>query len=138
MNFKPTIHYPSPGAGLPAPDPLPVAAAPQWNKPRRKRRTPMNPWYRAYTGDEWRHPHGRLTYRFLIYAIEGTIYCRITKYENNEESGRLELDCERPLAAVRFKDIAIREQLHPVRRPNKYRTGPYISFWNWPIGFVKD
>ena len=138
MNLKPTINYPPPGQGLPAPDPFPAAAKPKWNKPRRKRRNPKNPWFCAYTGDEWRHHHGAYTYRFMLHIIGGRLYCRVTKRQRGSELTSIEIDREAPAAAMRFKELAVAERLQPVKRPNKYRNGLSLTLWGWPVGFVKD
>ena len=131
------VSYGSPGAGLPAPDPLPCA---RYHIPKkRKRYNPKNPWYHAYSGDIWRKPHARETYRFHIHIWQGEKYCRVTRYRHlGDAEGVLEINAPFRFAAPNFKRIAIEHGLKPVKRPNKYRKGLSISFWDWPAGFVKD
>ena len=131
------VSYGSPGAGLPAPDPMPMAA---YHKPKkRKRYNPKNPWYHAYDGDQWRRPHARDTYRFHIYNWRGMRLCKVTCISDpTNPEGRTVINSEFNFAGPHFKQIAVELGLKPVKRPNKYRTGPSISFWDWPPGFVTD
>ena len=131
------VSYGSPIAGLPAPDPLPIGT---YHKPKkRKRYNPKNPWYHAYDGDQWRRPHARDTYRFHIYNWRGMRLCKVTCISDpTNPEGRTVINSEFNFAGPHFKQIAVELGLKPVKRPNKYRTGPSISFWDWPTGFVTD
>lgn len=131
------VSYGSPIAGLPAPDPLPMGA---YRKPKkRKRPNPKNPWFHAYDGDQWRRPHARDTYRFHIYHKWGMDMCRVSRHgEPTDTEGTTIINSEFRFAGPNFKRIAVELGLKPVKRPNKYRAGLSISFWNWPTGFVTD
>ena len=131
------MNYPPPAPGLPAPDPQPMAA---YRIPKkRKRYNPKNPWYHAYTGDQWRRPYARDTYRFFVYIWRGRKYCRVTCHrEPTNPVGRIEINTELQFAGPAFKRLAIEKGLRPVKRPNKYRKGLAIDFWDWPPGFVQD
>lgn len=131
------VSYGSPIAGLPAPDPLPIGT---YHKPKkRKRYNPKNPWYHAYDGDQWRRPHARDTYRFHIYIWRGIRLCRVSRHgEPTDTEGTTIINSEFRFAGPNFKRIAVELGLKPVKRPNKYRKGPTIDFWDWPPGFVTD
>lgn len=132
------MNYTSPGAGLPAPDPFPMAAKPPLYRKRRKRFNPKNPWYHAYSGDTWRKPRAHAFYRFRIYHQFRMDMCRVTRHGYPTDPGMIVFDSEFRLAAPRFKALAVAEGLRPDRRAAKFRKGLSISFWDWPEGFVKD
>lgn len=132
------MNYTPPAPGLPAPDPMPMASY-QQPKKKRKRYNPKNPWYHAYSGDQWRRPHARETYRFYIHNWRGMQLCRVTRHKDaNDVEGSLLIHSEFRLAGPDFKRIAVENGLRPVKRPDKYRKGLSIKFWDWPTGFVKD
>lgn len=132
------MNYTSPGAGLPAPDPFPAAAKPKWNRPRRKRANPKNPWFHAYSGDMWRRPYAHEFYRFHIYHKWDMNLCRVVRCGFPGDLGTTVIDSPFNIAAVAFKRFAIEHGLKPVKRSNRHRTGLSLTFWDWPSGFVKD
>lgn len=136
--YTPHPYYPSPGNGFPPPEPMPSAPRPDWNPPKRKRPNPKDPWYHAYSGDIWRRPRAREFYRFNLYHKWDMNMCRVDLCSYPGDPGSMRIDAPFRIAGPEFKDLAVDFGLRPVKRPNKYRKGMCIDFWNWPLGFVTD
>ena len=136
--YAPHISYPSPGDGFPPPAPMPSAAKPKWNRKKRKRPNPKNPWFYAFTGDMWRRPRACEFYRFHLYHKWDMNMCRVDRCGYPGDPGTMCIDAPYRIAAPEFKNLAVDLGLKPVKRANKHRTGQFIEFWNWPTGFVRD
>ena len=134
----PHVYYPSPGFGLPPPEPQPPAPKPDWNKPKRKRPNPKNPWFHAYSGDLWKRPRAHDFYRFHLYHKWDMNMCRVDRCGYPGDPGTMCIDAPFRIAGPEFKNLAIDLGLKPVKRANKYRKGLSIDFWDWPTGFVAE